>query len=65
MVVRSQATNYPDKLSYNVIADLNGTEIPDEIVFMSGHMDSWDFGSGVRPACPRVESSNGTWHGNP
>ncbi len=27
---------------YNVIADLVGTEKPDEIVIVSGHLDSWD-----------------------
>jgi carboxypeptidase Q len=42
-----EAQNFPDKLSYNLVADLPGNEIPDEIVFMSGHMDSWDFGSGA------------------
>jgi carboxypeptidase Q len=41
------AQNFADRLSYNLIADLPGAEIPDEIVFMSGHMDSWDFGSGA------------------
>ena len=42
-----EAQNFEDKLSFNLIADLPGAEIPDEIVFMSGHMDSWDFGSGA------------------
>lgn len=27
---------------YNVIADIPGTERPDEIVIVSGHLDSWD-----------------------
>lgn len=27
---------------YNVIADIKGTEKPDEVVIISGHMDSWD-----------------------
>eukprot|EP01044_Picomonas_judraskeda_P012306 COSAG03_NODE_1753_length_3569_cov_2.545821_3_plen_640_part_00 len=42
-----EAQNYEDKLSYNIVSDLPGAERPEEIVFMSGHMDSWDFGSGA------------------
>jgi hypothetical protein len=37
----------PDTTSYNVIADLKGTEKPDEIVVVSGHLDSWDLGTGA------------------
>ena len=33
--------------SYNVIADLKGDEIPKEIVVVSGHLDSWDLGTGA------------------
>lgn len=37
----------PDTTSYNVLADLKGTEKPDEIVVVSGHLDSWDLGTGA------------------
>lgn len=37
----------PDTTSYNVIADLKGSERPDEIVAVSGHLDSWDLGTGA------------------
>jgi hypothetical protein len=37
----------PDAESYNVIADLKGSEKPDEVVIVSGHLDSWDLGTGA------------------
>lgn len=37
----------PPAESFNVIADLKGTEKPDEIVIVSGHLDSWDLGTGA------------------
>lgn len=37
----------PDVESHNVIADLKGSERPDEIVVIGGHLDSWDLGQGA------------------
>jgi Zn-dependent M28 family amino/carboxypeptidase len=37
----------PDATSHNVIADLKGSEHPEEIVIISGHLDSWDLGTGA------------------
>ncbi len=34
-------------LSYNVVGQLNGTEFPDEIIAVGGHLDSWDVGEGA------------------
>ena len=36
-----------DALSHNVIAEYQGTELPDEIIVLGGHIDSWDVGQGV------------------
>jgi hypothetical protein len=37
----------PDVESYNVIADIRGTEHPEQVVIVSGHLDSWDLGTGA------------------
>jgi len=37
----------PDEPSYNVIADLKGSDHPEQIVVVSGHLDSWDLGTGA------------------
>ncbi len=37
----------PDAESYNVIGDIKGTEHPEQIVVVSGHLDSWDLGTGA------------------
>ncbi|MBI1193402.1 MAG: M20/M25/M40 family metallo-hydrolase [Bacteroidetes bacterium] len=38
---------YPDALSYNVIGQINGSRLPDEIILVGGHLDSWDLGEGA------------------
>ena len=37
----------PDAQSYNMIADWPGTEHPEQVVVVSGHLDSWDLGTGA------------------
>ena len=36
-----------DAVSHNVIAEITGSEKPDEIVLISAHLDSWDQGTGA------------------
>ncbi len=37
----------PDVESYNVIGDIKGSEHPEQVVIVSGHLDSWDLGTGA------------------
>jgi len=37
----------PDAESFNVIAEIAGSERPEEVIVMGGHYDSWDVGQGV------------------
>ena len=45
--LRMSARQLPDAQSRNVVAELRGSEKPDEIVVMGGHIDSWDVGQGA------------------
>jgi carboxypeptidase Q len=45
--LKMEAKFLPDAESANVIAELKGSEKPDEIVLISGHYDSWDVGQGA------------------
>lgn len=33
--------------SYNVIGEMTGSSLPDEVVLIGGHLDSWDAGTGA------------------
>ena len=39
--------DYPDVLSYNVIAEMTGSKTADKIITFGGHLDSWDTGEGA------------------
>ena len=39
--------NYEDVESHNVIGEITGSEFPDEIIVVGGHLDSWDIGDGA------------------
>jgi carboxypeptidase Q len=39
--------SFPPVTSYNVIADWKGSDHPEQVVIVSGHLDSWDLGTGA------------------
>jgi carboxypeptidase Q len=45
--LRLEPQQLPDVESANVIGELRGSEKPDEIVVIGGHIDSWDVGQGA------------------
>jgi carboxypeptidase Q len=47
VTLKMEARTLPDVPSKNVIGELRGREQPDEVVLISGHMDSWDVGTGA------------------
>lgn len=38
----------PDAPSFNVIGEIRGTEFPEQIITVGGHMDSWDLAEGAQ-----------------
>jgi carboxypeptidase Q len=47
VTLRMGATTGADVQSRNVVAELRGSERPDEVVVLGGHIDSWDVGQGT------------------
>ena len=45
--LKMEAKFLPDAESANVVAEIKGSEKPEEIVLISGHFDSWDVGQGA------------------
>ena len=45
MKINSQ--QLPDAPSHNVIGEIRGSEFPDEIILVGGHLDSWDVAPGA------------------
>jgi len=43
---RQNCRQLPDVESYNVIGEIRGSEFPDEVILVGGHLDSWDLGDG-------------------
>lgn len=47
ILLKMEAKTLPDVTSRNIIAEMKGSENPEEIVVFGGHIDSWDVGQGV------------------
>lgn len=47
VTLKMEARTLPATPSRNVVAEIIGTEKPDEVVVMGGHIDSWDVGQGA------------------
>jgi carboxypeptidase Q len=45
--MRTTSEMLSDKPSANVIGEIRGSEFPDEIILIGGHLDSWDIGRGA------------------
>ena len=48
MKLEMGAKTLPDAPSANVVAEIRGTEKPEEVIILSGHLDSWDVGQGAQ-----------------
>ena len=46
-VMEMDCQKYPDMTSFNVIAEIKGSENPKNIITVGGHLDSWDVGEGA------------------
>ncbi|CCH56832.1 peptidase M28 [Fibrisoma limi BUZ 3] len=44
---KQNCQSLPDAKSYNVVGEIKGSEKPDEIIVVGGHLDSWDLAEGA------------------
>ena len=44
---RQSCESLPDAPSHNVVAEIKGSEKPEEIIVVGGHLDSWDLAQGA------------------
>jgi hypothetical protein len=47
LTIKLSCQTLPDVESANVIGELTGTEKPEEVIVIGGHLDSWDKGQGA------------------
>jgi hypothetical protein len=44
--LKQSCQTFEDVLSYNVVGEITGSENPEKIMIVGGHLDSWDLGDG-------------------
>lgn len=47
LYIETHCEAFNDVVSYNVIGEIKGTEFPEEVIVVGGHIDSWDVGEGA------------------
>jgi len=47
MTIENDCKPGGEAISYNVIGEIIGSEYPDEIIVIGGHLDAWDVGAGA------------------
>jgi len=47
LILDMDCKDYPDEPSFNVMAEITGSQFPDKIITIGGHLDSWDAGEGA------------------
>ena len=45
---KTSSQTLPDAKSYNVIGEIKGTDYPNEVIVIGGHLDSWDLAEGAQ-----------------
>ena len=45
--LRQTCKNLPKEKSFNVIGEIRGSEHPEKVIVVGGHLDSWDLGDGA------------------
>ena len=46
--IKTTCTMLPDVPSFNVVGEIRGSEFPNEIITVGGHLDSWDLAEGAQ-----------------
>jgi len=47
LFIRTNCNMLPDTTGHNVIGEIKGSEFPDEVITIGGHLDSWDLAEGA------------------
>jgi len=45
--LKQSSKNLPKEKSFNVIGEIRGSENPEKVIVVGGHLDSWDLGDGA------------------